>query len=148
MAIAVEFREFTPRNSRNDLMRRLEQAPEEHAEAILSAYDLLQRMHERGLIDIASGLLSAGNTVIERVADVASSKQVITALRLVLMVTNLLDKIDPDQIAAILSAPERKPHSLLAIGKDAMSEDARVGLATAVRVLKVLGSSLREEKLA
>jgi hypothetical protein len=38
MAVAVEFREFTPKNSRNDLMRRLEQAPEEHAEAILSAW--------------------------------------------------------------------------------------------------------------
>ena len=57
MAMPVEFREFTPRNSRNDLMRRLEQAPEEHAEALLAAYDLLQRMHEKGLVDIASGLV-------------------------------------------------------------------------------------------
>jgi uncharacterized protein YjgD (DUF1641 family) len=146
MAKAVEFREFTPRNSRNDLLRRLEQAPEQHAEALLSAYDLLQRMHENGLIDIAGGLLSAGDTVVERVSDVASSKQVVTALRLVLMLTNLLNTLDADKIAAILSSPESKPHSLWTIGKDAMSEDARVGLATAVRLLKVIGSSLRETK--
>ena len=57
MAIAVEFREFTPKNSRNDLIRRLEVAPEKHAEAILAAYELLQRLHEKGLIDIANGLL-------------------------------------------------------------------------------------------
>ncbi len=47
-------------------MRKLEQAPEEHAEALLSAYDLLQRMHEKGLIELASGLLSASETVVDR----------------------------------------------------------------------------------
>lgn len=48
MAKAVNFREFTPRNSRNDLIRRIEQAPVEHAEAILATYDLLQELYEKG----------------------------------------------------------------------------------------------------
>jgi len=50
MAIAVDFREFTPADSREDLIRRVEQAPVEHAEAVLATYDLLQRLHEKGLL--------------------------------------------------------------------------------------------------
>jgi hypothetical protein len=56
MAIAVDFREFTPADSREDLIRRVEQAPVEHAEAVLAAYDLLQRLHEKGLLDLLNGL--------------------------------------------------------------------------------------------
>ncbi len=64
MAVAVDIRDFTPVDSREDLIRRVEQAPVEHAEAVLAAYDLLQRMHEKGLLDLLNGLLSAGDTVI------------------------------------------------------------------------------------
>jgi hypothetical protein len=47
MAKAVSFREFTPRNSRADLIRKVDEAPVEHAEAVLAAYDLLQRLTKR-----------------------------------------------------------------------------------------------------
>ena len=99
MAIAVDFREFTPRNSRDDLIRRVEQAPVEHAEAVLAAYDLLQRLHEKGVIDLLNGLLSAGDTVVERAVDVVSSKEMVTALRIALIFSNLLSSIDPDKLA-------------------------------------------------
>jgi len=148
MAMPVEFREFTPRNSRNDLMRRLEEAPEEHAEALLAAYDLLQRMHEKGLIDIASGLLSASDTVMDKVADVASSTEVVNALRAVLMFTNLLKTLDMERMHVLISAPESKPPSLWALGRQAMSEDARVGMATAVGLLNVFGAALRKQQAA
>jgi len=146
MAMPVEYREFTPKNSRNDLIRRLEQAPEEHAEALLSAYDLLQRMHEKGLIDIANGLLSASETVVDRAVDVVSSRQAVTALRLVLMFGNLLNSLDPDRMHALLSPSENKPPSLWKMVKSAMSADARRGMATAIGLLNVVGAALRGQK--
>jgi uncharacterized protein YjgD (DUF1641 family) len=148
MAMAVEFREFTPKNSRNDLRRRLEQAPEDHAEAILSAYELLQRMHDKGLIDIANGLLSASETVVERATDVVSSKQVITALRLVLIFSNMLDTVDPDRVAAVFSSPKNKPNTLWAVVKEAVSSYLRLVLVTAINLFKVFGSSVRSRKPA
>ena len=148
MGMPVEFREFTPKNSRNDLMRRLEQVPDQHAEALLAAYDLLQRMHEKGLIDIASGLLSASDTVMDKVADVASSTEVVNALRAVLMFTNLLTTLDMERMHVLISAPESKPPSLWALGRQAMSEDARVGMATAVGLLNVFGAALRKQQAA
>src|ERR1700748_3448652 len=98
MAIAVDFREFRPVDRREDLIRRVEQAPVEHAEAVLAAYNLLQRLHEKGLLDLVNGLLSAGDTVVDRVVDVVSSKEMVTALRLGLMFNNLLTQIDADEL--------------------------------------------------
>jgi len=144
MALAVEFRKFTPKNSRDDLIRKIQSAPEEHAEALLSAYELLQRMHDKGLIDVANGLLSASDTVVDRAVDVASSKQAVTALRVALMFSNLLSTLDPDAVSAVLSPAKKEPPSLWRIMKEATSKEARAGLAASVGLLRVLGSTLNK----
>ena len=141
MAVAVDFREFRPVNSRDDLIRKVEQAPAEHAEAILAAYDVLQRLHEKGLLALASGLLSAGDTVVNHLVDVVSSKEMVNALRILLVFSNLLSTIDPDQLHAVVAGAGKETPSLLAIGKQATSQDARRGLATAVGLLNVLGAA-------
>ena len=146
MAMPVEFRKFTPKNSRMDLQRKLEEAPDEHAEALLSAYDLLEKMHEKGLIDIAKGLLSASQTVTERMADVVSSAEVISALRVMLMFANLLKTLDTERMHDLLAGTETNPPSLWELGKEAMSEDARLGLSTAIGLLNVFGAALRKQK--
>jgi uncharacterized protein YjgD (DUF1641 family) len=146
MAIAVDYREFTPRNSREDLIRKVEQAPVAHAEAVLAAYDLLQRLHEKGMIDLLSGLLSAGDTVVEHVVDVISSKEMVTALRLALIASNFLSSIDPDKLHAVISNAGKDAPSLLAIGKQATSKDARRGMAAAVGLLSVFGEALNVQQ--
>ena len=146
MAIAVDFREFTPRNSRDDLIRRVEQAPVEHAEAVLAAYDLLQRLYEKGMIDLLNGLLSAGDAVVERAVDVVSSKEMITALRIALIFGNQLSSIDPDKLHAVISNAGKEAPSLLAIGKQAASKDARRGMAAAIGLLNVFGEALNAQK--
>jgi uncharacterized protein YjgD (DUF1641 family) len=148
MAKAVFFREFTPRNSRDDLIRRVDQAPVEHAEAVLAAYDLLQRLHEKGLIDLLNGLLSAGDTVVDRVVDVISSKEMVTALRIALIFGNLLSSIDADKLHAVISKSRKEAPSLLMIGKQAISKDARRSMAVAVGLLNVLGDALNAQQTA
>ena len=147
MAVAVGFREFTPRNSREDLIRKVEQAPVAHAEAVLAAYDLLQRLHEKGMIDLLSGLLSAGDTVVERLVDVISSREMVTALRIALIFSNLLSSIDPDKLHAVISNAGKDAPSLLAIGKQATSKDARRGMAAAVGLLNVFGEALNAQEV-
>ena len=146
MAIAVDFRKFTPRNSREDLIRKVEQAPVEHAEAVLAAYDLLQRLHEKGMIDLLNGLLSAGDTVVDRVVDVISSTEVVTALRMALTFLNLLSVIDPDELHTVISNAGKETPSLLTIGKQATSKDARRGMAAAVGLLAVFGAALGKQQ--
>jgi uncharacterized protein YjgD (DUF1641 family) len=146
MAIAVDYREFTPRHSREDLIRRVEQAPVAHAEAVLAAYDLLQRLHEKGMIDLLSGLLSAGDTVVERLVDVISSREMVTALRIALIFSNLLSSIEPDKLHAVISNAGKDAPSLLAIGKQAASKDARRGMAVAVGLLNAFGEALNAQQ--
>jgi uncharacterized protein YjgD (DUF1641 family) len=146
MAKAVDFREFTPHNSRDDLIRRVEQAPVTHAEAVLAAYDLLERLHEKGIIDLLNGLLSAGDTVVERVADVISSREMVTAVRMALMFTNLLNSIDPDKLHAVISNAGKETPSFLAIAKQMTSKDARRGMAAALGLLNLLGEALHAQR--
>jgi uncharacterized protein YjgD (DUF1641 family) len=146
MAKLVDFRTFTPKDSREDLVRRIQEAPNEHAEALLAGYDLLQRLHEKGIIDLLNGLLSAGDTVVERVVDVISSKEMVTALRIALIFSNLLSSIDPDKLHAVMSNAGRDAPSLLAIGKQATSKDARRGMAAAVGLMTAFGEALSAQQ--
>jgi uncharacterized protein YjgD (DUF1641 family) len=147
MTVAVDFREFTPADSREDLIRRVEQAPVEHAEAVLAAYDLLQRLHEKGLLDLLNGLLSAGDTVVNHVVDVVSSKEMVTALRIGLIFSNLLSSIDADALHGVLAGAGKQAPSLLALGKQAVSKDARCGMAAAVGLLNAFGAALSKQQL-
>jgi uncharacterized protein YjgD (DUF1641 family) len=146
MAVAVDFREFKPVDSREDLVRRVAQAPIEHAEAVLAAYDLLQRLHEKGVLDLLIGLLSAGGTVVEHLVDVVSSKEMVTALRIALIFSNLLSSIDADALHAVIAEAGNGTPSLLALGKQAASKDARRGLATAMGLLNVFGNALSKQQ--
>jgi uncharacterized protein YjgD (DUF1641 family) len=145
MAVAVDFREFKPADSREDLIRRVERAPVEHAEAILAAYDVLQKLHEKDVLNLINGLLSAGDTVVNHVVDLISSKEMVTALRVTLIFSRLLSSIDPDQLHAALTDSGKEPSSLLTIGKQAMSKDARRALGTVVGLMNVLGAALNQQ---
>ena len=85
MAVAVDFRGFTPVDARVDLIKKVEAAPVEHAEAVLATYELLQQLHEKGILELLTGLLTAGETVVNHVVGVISSPQAVTAARLGLM---------------------------------------------------------------
>src|ERR1700757_2709423 len=108
MAVAVDFRKFQPADSREDLIRRVQQAPVEHAEAVLAAYDVLQKLHEKDILNLLKGLMSASDTVINHVVSLISSQEAITGIRTLLMLGNLLKGIDADKLHAALSNPEKK----------------------------------------
>ena len=116
MAVAVDFRSFTPVDARVDLIKKVEGAPVEHAEAVLAAYDLLQQLHEKGILELLTDLLTAGETVVNHVVGIISSPQAVTATRLALMMVNMLGSIDADKISTALAAGSKEPPSLLAVG--------------------------------
>jgi uncharacterized protein YjgD (DUF1641 family) len=147
MAVAVDFQKFKPIDSREDLIRRVEQAPVEHAKALLAAYDLLGRLHEKGLLDLLNGLLSAGDTVVNRLVDVVSSKDMVTALRLGLILSSVLSSIDADALHSVIARAGKEAPSLLALGKQTASKDVRRGMVAAVGLLKVLGAALSKRQI-
>lgn len=141
MAQAVSFRKFTPQNSREDLMRRIQAAPAEHADAILAALDLLEKLHESGILSLAGGLINAGNTIIDHLADVADSRQAVTALRTVLILGNVLNTLDPDELHKAMQVGEKEA-SLFRVVKGLMTRESRQAAVIGVNLLNVFGKSL------
>jgi uncharacterized protein YjgD (DUF1641 family) len=146
MAVAVDFRSFTPVDARIDLIKKVEGAPVEHAEAVLSAYELLQQLHEKGILELLTGLLTAGETVVNHVVGIISAPQAVTATRLALMMINMLDSIDANKISAALSAGSKEPPSLLAMGKQATSKEARRAMVVGLGLLNAFGEALEKAK--
>ncbi len=73
--------ELPPRDPREELRKRLEQAPATHAEALLDSYELLQELHEHGVFELLRGALSASDKLIETAVDDAKSDEAIRAIR-------------------------------------------------------------------
>ena len=73
--------DLPPRDPRAVLFARLEKAPEEHAEALLSALDVLQGLHDRGVLELFRGALGSSDKVLEIAVDVAKSPESIRNIR-------------------------------------------------------------------
>jgi hypothetical protein len=98
------------------------------------------------LLDLLSGLLSAGDTVVKHVVEVVSSKEMVTSLRIGLLFSNLLSSIDVDALHGVLAGADKDVPSLLALGKQAASKDARRGMAAAVGLLDAFGAALSKQQ--
>jgi uncharacterized protein YjgD (DUF1641 family) len=146
MAVAVEFRTYTPPDSRLDLVRRIESAPREHAEAILEAYDVLQRLHDTGALALVNSLLSAEDTVIDKVTDVVSSKQAVTALRIAMILGSALTSIDADSVHAAVTEAETQTPSLWKLIRTACSKEVRKAAGLGLSLAQIFGASLLAHK--
>jgi len=106
MARPIRF-EPLARDARVELRDRLDNAPLEHAEALLSAYEVLQGLQERGILDILKGALSAGDNLLETVVEVAKTPEAIRSVRNLLLLSQLLSNIEPELLGVIVrSIPE------------------------------------------
>ena len=142
MAVAVDFRRYEPADSRDDLLRKVQAAPAKHAEAILAAYDVLEKLHEKDVLSTINGLLGAKDVVVDKLADVVSSTEIVNLLRLGLMAGNLVKEIQPDDLHKALKEAEGDPPGLLQIVRRMTSKDARRALGTFGSLLNIFGAAL------
>jgi uncharacterized protein YjgD (DUF1641 family) len=141
-----------PVDARQVLRVRLERAPERHAEAVLAAYDLLQALHDRGILDVTTSALSASDELLERVVDSASTPDAIRALRNLMFWRQVLGKIEPTWFQGIFqaipdglataTAQRDEPVGVWKLLRRAMSKDSLRGLAAAIDFLESFGRHL------
>jgi uncharacterized protein YjgD (DUF1641 family) len=146
MAIAVDFRRFEPVDSRDDLLRKVKAAPAQHAEAILAAYEVLEKLHEKDVLSTLNGLLGAKDIVVDRLADVVSSAEIVNLLRLALIAGNMVKQLNPDDLHGILQEAAGKPPGFFQIVRRMTSKDARRALGAFGSLLNVLGAALGNKK--
>jgi uncharacterized protein YjgD (DUF1641 family) len=145
--------EIPPRNPRAELRSRLDQAPEEHAEAILAAYEVLQELHNRGVLEIMRGALAASDEILEKVVDNAKTPEAIRAIRNLLFFRRILGSIEPQWFEGVFQAiPEGiaqataerdQPVSFFRLLRRLVSKDSLRGLAAAIDFLQAFGRHLQ-----
>ena len=136
------------RDFREELRVRLEQAPADHAEAILAGYEVLQGLHDRGVLELLRGVLGGGDRILEIAVEAAKTPEAIHGIRNLIIMLKLAGSIDPDQLHAALDVGHKQAPSLWEIGKRARTDDARRGIETAVALFGIFGAALNEEQRA
>jgi len=79
-----------------DLVKKLERAPREHAEALLLAYDVLEAAHKEGLLDLLHGAIGSRDTIITTVSKYAAQPEGVAAIRNLLTAAKILTELDPE----------------------------------------------------
>ena len=150
MAQPVPFRRYIPEDTKDDLTRKVEAAPTEHAEAVLSGYQLLQQLHDTGTLNLLRGMFGAGDAVVNHVVNIVSAPEMVNILRNGLSLGTMASNIDPDALhTAIHGKPEErnaKAPSMWSLLKKMRTEEARVGLSVAMNLLILLGGAVKKTR--
>jgi uncharacterized protein YjgD (DUF1641 family) len=155
MAVPIAL-EISPRDPAAELRSRLEQAPAEHAEALLAAYEVLQAMHEQGVLDILRAGLSAKDELLQMAVTAANTPEAIRAIRNLLFLRSVLGGIEPEWFKGLFQAiPEgiaqatverKKPVAIWQILRRACSRDSLRAMAAGVDFLEAFGRHLHSLK--
>ena len=148
--------EFPARDPRVELQTRLQNAPLEHAQALLAAYEVLQGLHDRGVFELVRGALGSSDKVIEVIVDASKTPESIRGIRNILILTKILGSIEPELVEGFArSVPEAlaetkacdpKPPGFWGILKQFANRDFRRGLVLVNSLLGAFGRNLPSEK--
>jgi uncharacterized protein YjgD (DUF1641 family) len=137
--------------------RRLDEAPVEHAEALLAAYNLLQELHDRGLLDILRGALHSSDFILDSVVETAKTPEAIRIVRNLILLSKVFANIEPgllDRIAgsvpeglAQISSKKTDAPGLFSLLQRSNNPDCRRGIAFTAGLLESLGKRLTAEHL-
>ncbi|MCU1268611.1 MAG: hypothetical protein JWM21_4929 [Acidobacteria bacterium] len=148
---------LAPRDSRDELNSRLQQAPMDHAEAVLAAYEVLQLLHDRGVLELMRGTLGGSEKILEQVVAVASGPESIRATRNLLLLVTTLGEIEPGLLSDLTraipralvqaNAEESKPPGFFKLMGTFWNKDFRRGLAAFNDLLVAFGRNLTDKNL-
>jgi len=145
------------RDPREEVISRLEKAPAKHAEALLAGFEVLQALHDQGVLEIVRGVLEGGNKILEIIVEAAKTPEGIRAIRNLVIMTKILGSIDPellkrlaeaipDVIVGEAKAEETEPPGWWEVLHILRSKNLRRGLAVVNNVLQALGRNFSSEK--
>jgi uncharacterized protein YjgD (DUF1641 family) len=143
-----------PRDPREALYRRLENAPHEHAEALLATYDLLQGLHDRGVLELFKGAIGSSEKLLQILVEAGNSPAVIRGIRNLTILAKIGDSIDPELLEALeravpeglAEAKKSKPLGIWQLLKKLCSRDTRRVLIATACILQSAGKSLGPKK--
>jgi uncharacterized protein YjgD (DUF1641 family) len=152
MARPIPF-ELPPRDPREELRKRLEEAPVNHAEALLDSYELLGKLHEHGVFELLRGSLGASDKVIQTAVDAANSDEGIRAIRNAIILGKILGAINPDVVQSLAVAVDEtlgcyekqviEPPGLFSLIAQFNHKELRRSMALLNKFLESLGNQIK-----
>jgi uncharacterized protein YjgD (DUF1641 family) len=150
--------ELSQSDPRAELQARLQNAPLEHAEALLAAYEVLQGLHDRGVFELLRGALGSSDRVIEIIVEAANTPESIRGIRNILILAKILGTIEPEfvegvarslpEAIAFTKAHESKAPGVWGVMSKFGNKDFRRGLLLATSILEAIGRNLPAEPTA
>ena len=149
--------ELPRRDPQEELRSRLEKAPDQHAEALLAGLDVLQGLHDQGILEILRGVLGGSNKILEIVVDASKTPEAIRGIRNLVIMTKILGSVDPellkkfteaipDVLVGAAKAQTTQPPGLWETLRILRRKNMRRGLAVANNLLEALGRNFSTEK--
>ena len=143
---------FTPQpiDPHVELMRKVEAAPREHAEALLVAWDTLQTAHDQGLLDLLQGLMGGRDIIAGKLAEALVLPESINGVRNLIALGRIAASLDPDMLHRLAKAldqgmqgpqPDGDTPSMFRILRQATSPAGKRGLSFAVQMLVAIGTA-------
>jgi uncharacterized protein YjgD (DUF1641 family) len=146
------------RDLRRERAARLESAGIDHAEALLDAYELLEKLHETRTLELLRGALGARDRLTETVAASLDTPQAVNGLRNLILLAKMLGSIDPEVMESCVSAvaeaagqmpdASAEPPGLFALLGRFRRREVRRALAFLNRFLELLGAGLGRKRAA
>ena len=130
--------------------RRLREAPQKHADAILSALELLQLLHDRGVLELLRGMVAAGDQVVDTLTTAVDNPQSLRAVRNFVLLTQFFASIPPDVLNSLVQTAvagaerekgQRAP-SWLHLLRRLRNKDSRHAMAVTLDLLESVGKGL------
>jgi uncharacterized protein YjgD (DUF1641 family) len=145
--------ELPPRDPREELRKRLDEAPAEHAEALLESYELLQQLHDHDVFQLLRGALGAGDKLVEAAVDATKSDESVRAIRNAIILGKMLGSINPEVLQCFAAAttetlgcyqkPIIEPPGLFALLTQFRHKELRRSMALINRFLETLGNQIK-----
>jgi uncharacterized protein YjgD (DUF1641 family) len=140
------------RDPREELLSRLEKAPAEHAEAILAGFEVLQGLHDQGVLELLRGVLGGGNKILEIAVEATKTPEAIRGIRNLMIMTKVVASLDPevltklaevlpDALVGVAKAQEKEPPGFWEVLRILSSGNLRRGLALMNNVLEACGKN-------
>jgi uncharacterized protein YjgD (DUF1641 family) len=140
---------IAPGNESNSI-ERLEDALRSHTDAILSALQLLQLLHDRGVLELLRGLVGAGDQLAGMATAAIDSPDSVRAIRNFILLTKFFASVPPDILESLVRTAmdgaereksHRAPGILQLLGR-MNSENSRHAIAVTLDLLESVGKGL------
>ena len=142
---------YVPAPARGDSPeQRLHGAASAHADAILSGYEVLQLLHDRGVLELMRGMLGAGDEVVETVVGAVNTPDATRAIRNFILLTKffgsipcaVLNSLDQTMIDGSHKKKAQKAPSLWQLFRRLRQENTRHALGIMLDLAESVGKGL------